>query len=287
MNRYEHLTNYHSHSLFCDGRADMETFVRFAISNHFSAYGFSSHAPLPFPTAWTMSWDSWDDYYATFVRLRNDYSNLIELYLGLEIDYLNKDSNPASTCYQELPLDYRIGSVHLLYNKRNELVDIDASPEKFHAIIDTEFSGELDNVVSNYYESELEMMRLGGFDILGHADKVHFNSECYRKGFREEKWYVDLVHDFWNTVAHTNYLVEVNTKAYPSHHVFYPDERYFPLLKSLGIPLVVNSDAHYPDLVNGGRMEALEALKRAGISEVWELHDHHWQAVPLSRNIAV
>ena len=42
------LTNYHSHSLYCDGRAGMEDFVRFALSEGFTSYGFSSHAPLPF-----------------------------------------------------------------------------------------------------------------------------------------------------------------------------------------------------------------------------------------------
>ena len=48
MGRNGNLTNYHSHSLYCDGRAGMEDFVRFAISEGFTSYGFSSHAPLPF-----------------------------------------------------------------------------------------------------------------------------------------------------------------------------------------------------------------------------------------------
>mgnify|MGYP002240907403 CR=1 FL=1 len=42
------LTNYHSHCLYCDGRANMEDFIRFAISEGFTSYGISSHAPLPF-----------------------------------------------------------------------------------------------------------------------------------------------------------------------------------------------------------------------------------------------
>ena len=60
----EGRSNYHSHSLYCDGRAGMEDFVRFALSSGFTSYGFSSHAPLPFPTAWTMEWDRMDDYLA-------------------------------------------------------------------------------------------------------------------------------------------------------------------------------------------------------------------------------
>ena len=37
---------------------------------------------------------------------------------GLEIDYLNEASNPSIARFRELPLDYRIGSVHLLYNDK-------------------------------------------------------------------------------------------------------------------------------------------------------------------------
>ena len=31
------LTNYHSHCLYCDGRANMEDFIRFAISEGFTS----------------------------------------------------------------------------------------------------------------------------------------------------------------------------------------------------------------------------------------------------------
>lgn len=68
------LTNYHSHSLYCDGRAGMEDFVRFALSEGFTSYGFSSHAPLPFSTAWTMEWDIMDDYLSEFHRLKEKYA---------------------------------------------------------------------------------------------------------------------------------------------------------------------------------------------------------------------
>ena len=38
------LTNYHSHSLYCDGRAGMEDFVRFALSY---ASGMNDHVTKP------------------------------------------------------------------------------------------------------------------------------------------------------------------------------------------------------------------------------------------------
>lgn len=106
------LTNYHSHCLYCDGRADMDAFIRFAIAEGFTSYGISSHAPLPFPTAWTMEWDQMEDYLAEFRRVKEKYAGKIEFYSGLEIDYLNEESNPSIARFRELPLDYRIGSVH-------------------------------------------------------------------------------------------------------------------------------------------------------------------------------
>ena len=36
------LTNYHSHSNFCDGKAPLEDFVKSAIAAGFTAYGVSS-----------------------------------------------------------------------------------------------------------------------------------------------------------------------------------------------------------------------------------------------------
>ncbi len=275
------LTNYHSHCLYCDGRASMEEFVRFAISEGFSAYGFSSHAPLPFPTAWTMEWDCVDDYLAEFHRLKVKYARDIELYIGLEIDYLNEDSNPASIRLGNIPLDYRIGSVHLLYNDVGEVVDVDVPAEKFHAIVDEQFHGDLVRVVRLYYSRLMRMMELGGFEILGHADKIHYNAQCYRPNLLHEPWYEKLVNDYMNLVVEKNYMLEINTKAYQKLGTFYPNERYFSTLRKRRIKVLVNSDAHYPDCINNGRPQALSALRESGYDTVMELHHGLWESTPI------
>ena len=188
-NRTGNLTNYHSHSLYCDGRANMEDFIRFALSEGFTSYGFSSHAPLPFSTAWTMEWDAMDDYLAEFHRLKAKYAGQIELYIGLEIDYLNEESNPSVVRFRELPLDYRIGSVHLLYDDKGEIVDVDVTADKFRRLVDKHFNGDLVRVVHLYYDRLMRMVELGGFDIVGHADKMHYNASAYHPGLLDEPWY--------------------------------------------------------------------------------------------------
>ena len=36
--------------------------------------------------------------------------------------------------------------------------------------------------------------------------------------------------------------------------------KYFGMLKPFNAPIVVNSDAHYPTLLNSGRLEAIKLL---------------------------
>ena len=244
MNRRTgNLTNYHSHCLYCDGRANMEDFVRFALSEGFTSYGFSSHAPLPFSTAWTMEWDLMDDYLSEFRRLKAKYAGRIELYIGL---------------------------------------DIDVPADKFRDIVDWDFGGDLVRVVHLYYERLLKMVGLGGFDIVGHADKMHYNASCYRPGLLDEPWYDDLVRAYFTEIARRGYQVEINTKAYHDLGTFFPNERYFSYLYGLGVKVQVNSDSHYPERINNGRPEALQALKKAGYTSVMELHGGEWKEAPIS-----
>ncbi len=275
------LTNYHSHCLYCDGRASMDEFIRFAVSEGFTSYGISSHAPLPFATAWTMERDCMDDYLAEFRRLKEKYADQIELVIGLEIDYLNEESHPGIPYFQKLPLDYRIGSVHMLYNPEGTIVDIDTSADVYRGLVNTHFEGDLDSVIRLYYSRLRRMVELGGFDIVGHADKMHYNASLYRPGLLDESWYDLLVSDYFAEIARRQYIVEINTKAYHTLGTFYPNERYFPLFKELGIRVQVNSDAHYPERINSGRPEALAALKTAGFDSVIEWHQGGWVEVSI------
>jgi len=275
------LTNYHSHCSFCDGRAPFEEFVKEAITQGFYSYGVSSHAPLPFPTQWTMEWEQMEAYLDEFNNLRQKYADEIELYVGLEIDYLNEESNPSVARFTELPLDYRIGSVHLLYDAAGEVVDIDCSPAVFKERVDRHFNGDVLRVVRMYFDRLFRMVELGGFDILGHADKMHYNASCYHPGLLDEPWYEALMKDYFSLVASRGYLVEINTKAYDSLGTFYPNSRYWELMKEYQIKILVNSDAHYPERINAGRMEALRLLQAKGFAAVAELHQGSWREVPI------
>ena len=87
--------------------------------------------------------------------------------------------------------------------------------------------------------------------------------------------------EYFEDIAARGYQVEINTKSYYDLGTFYPNGRYFPLLRSLGIRVQVNSDSHYPERINSGRPEALRALKQAGYGTVMEMYNGVWQEMPI------
>lgn len=52
-------------------------------------------------------------------------------------------------------------------------------------------------------------------------------------------------------------MVEVNTKNWTKKKELYPRVEYLSRMRKMNIPVMVNSDCHYPDLVNDGRKEVL------------------------------
>lgn len=277
----KNLTNYHSHSTFCDGRAPMEDFVREALREGFTAYGFSAHAPLPFPARWTMEATAMGEYLAEIDRLKTKYAGRIELYAGLEIDYLDERHNPASEQFARLPLDFRIGSVHLLRGDDGGWVDIDTPAELFAENLATRLGGDLQRVLLRYYDKLMRMVRTGGFEILGHADKLSMTAERLQPGITAQSWYRELLRAYLELAAAQGLMVEINTKAYEQHGRFFPDAGLFAWLRELGIGVLVNSDAHRLERINSGRRAALAALLEAGIDTVMELRGGLWQPTPI------
>lgn len=275
------LTNYHSHCTFCDGRADAETFILEAIRQGFHSYGVSSHAPLPFSTHWSMEMADINDYIREIEELKHKYASQIEIYTGLEIDYLTESHNPSIPFFRNLPLDYRIGSVHLLEDPEGNLADLDVSSEKFKIKIAERFDNDLRGVVTGYFDKLMRMLEAGGIDIVGHADKISMNASFCDPSVTRQSWYLDKIRDYFELIAAKGVMMEVNTKAFVTRNFFFPNKEHFSLIRELNIPLMVNSDSHYPEKINEGRTEALSALKEAGIDTVCELIGGKWEQRPI------
>ena len=282
VNKSTNLTNYHSHSLFCDGKANAESFIIEAINSGFYSYGISSHAPLPFDTKWTMQMKQLEAYVKEINDLKLKYKDQIEIYLGMEIDYLSSEHNPSSPLFKNLPLDYSIGSVHLIDDDNGEITDVDVKPEIFAEFVKDRFNNDLKKLINRYFDKKILMIETGGFNILGHADKISMNASFVDPDVTSARWYVDRVNDYLHFIADKKQIIEINTKAFISKGFLFPNIQHFRLIRDLKIPVMVNSDSHYTNLINSGRPEALKALKEIGIDEVIEIRDGKFEAVPIS-----
>ncbi len=258
----ERQYNFHSHTQFCDGLASMADMAAAAFEQGLKLYGFSPHSPLRIPSPCNMDCADVEPYLQECDRLRNLYAPQgLQIFAGMEIDYLDQDWGPHIGYFKDMPLQFRIGSVHFIPNQSGEFVDIDGRYESFRRKMADHFHGDIDYVVQTFFDQSMAMVAAGGFDIIGHLDKVGHNASLYAPGIEQGSHYSSLVRDLIHAVAKTGLIAEVNTKAYKTAGRMFPSAGLIPEMHAAGIAMIVNSDAHAPDRLRAGREEAFHILE--------------------------
>ena len=229
--------------------------------------------------------DDIPEYLTEIERLKKKYNDRLEIYVGLEIDFLDKSYNASIPYICNLPLDYRIGSIHFLPIAQplaeENMVCIDGSFREYQKSVDTYYDGDIRKLVAHYFSSTQQMIEAGGIDIVGHMDKIYMNGHKCEGFDLQADWYQKPLNDCLHLIAEKGLMVEVNTKNLVKKQEVYPHTDYLHRLRELNIPVMVNSDCHYPDLVNDGRAEAFELLKKNGFKSTRELIGGQWQDVPI------
>jgi histidinol-phosphatase (PHP family) len=273
------LTNYHTHTHFCDGAESPVKYCNMAIQKNISVLGFSSHAPLPFPCKWTLPVDRFDEYVASINRLKEDYRSKVEIYCGLEMDYIPALWNTIKSLYDISRLDYLIGSIHFV----DEYPDgtpwtIDGSNEEFRKGFREVFHNDSHAVIRKYFQYTREMIDVMQPKIIGHIDKIKMqhNGDCLVP--ETDLVYRDELIKTLEKIATSGNIVEINTRGvYRRNETdFYPSFWVIQEMAQLKIPVMVNSDAHQPDELTKLFEAAFAQLKRAGYREVMMLHNGEW-----------
>ena len=275
------FTNYHTHTSFCDGKGEPEDYVLEAIKCGLKAIGFSSHAPLPYKNNWTLQENRVDEYCNIIQSLKVKYQRLIQIYLGLEIDYISEFAGNGFSKFEELNLDYTIGSVHIGGERiAGEFTYIHASEEDFLKILDNCFNGNVQKFVCSYFQTVRDMVRSIKPNIIGHLDLIKkFNSED--KYFSEnQEWYKIEVLNTLEVIAKHSAILEVNTSQGVIKE-FYPSTWILKEARKLSIPVMINSDAHSLKAMDAKFPEAIQALKKAGYTAQKILLDQTWRNIEL------
>jgi histidinol-phosphatase (PHP family) len=263
----------------------MEDCVKFAIAKGIKKYGFSSHAPLPFLTMWTMKEDDFFDYNSEFNRIKEKYQDKIELYLGLEVDYIGDYSNVENKFFKGKNLDYIISSIHYVDKIPNgRFWNIDGEFSVFENGVKKIFDGDINAAVNRFFELSKKMIALGSFDIVGHLDKIAHNARAYKEFSITDKHYIQQVEETLFFAKQHNKIVEINTKAFNQQGYTFPQKQHFDFICDQKIPIHVNSDSHYPTNVADSFRPVYKQLKEANIKTMHQLFSGKWQEVPFDEN---
>jgi histidinol-phosphatase (PHP family) len=261
----------HTHSNFCDGHDDIETMIRSAYERGFVSIGLSSHAPITGKTgirsAWHMEDGRLEAYMETVHAARRRWEGRISVFLGLEVDYIRGLIGPADRDIRGLGLDYIIGSVHYVPSPRGTgLFAVDSPPGEFERDIGAVFSGDGETLMETYWDTLEDMIREGGFDILGHADLIKKNNPRQRWFSMEGESYHRRLQRAASAIADTAVTVEANTGGLirGSTPDTYPSLPFLRLLGEKDVPVIITADAHRAESLGGHYEEARRTLLAAG-----------------------
>jgi histidinol-phosphatase (PHP family) len=273
-------SNYHVHCSFCDGEGEPEEYIKQAIDYGFKSIGFSSHAPIPFDNTWAMREGRALDYCSVIRELKAKYQGIIDVYLGMEIDYIPNLTGPSK--FKDLNLDYTIGSVHFVTPKRDgEYLSVDGPEENIITLLREVYDGDIKALVRDYYMLVRNMIETEKPDIVGHFDLVKKNNRGSQYFNEDEKWYMDEVLNTLECAAKSGIMIEINTGGITRGYmdVPYPSPWILKECRKLDIPVMLNSDAHAPGTINSWFENAVQVMKDAGYSEQKVLLNNHWEKV--------
>lgn len=278
--------NYHSHCNYCDGKGTMEQYAEEAAKKGFVAYGYSSHAPLPFDNSWSMKVSDLDAYMSHVEQLKETWKGKMQIYAGLEVDFIPGKIGPNSGFLRNIGLDYTIGSIHFIDAfEDGKPWEIDGLHTVFRDGLEKIFHHDIEKVIQRYFELTRQMLLEDCPDVLGHLDKIKIQNP-YEKYYSEEApWYRKEIMKTLETAKETGLIVEVNTRGvYKKVAALYPSPWVLALMKEMDIPVMLNSDSHHTREIDGAFEAAAQTLLDVGYKKLHVLYDNKWQAFSFTKN---
>lgn len=253
--------DFHVHTTFCDGASRAEETVLSAIARGFCAIGFSSHAPMPFPTSWAMRAEETASYRAEIAALKEKYRDQIAIFCGVEQDYFCETPTDI--------YDYAIGAVHCIPKGGDDL-PVDDSPQTTRHNLDTYYHGDFSAYAEDYFALVTDFVKRGGMDLVGHFDLITKFCERgigydptdarYRAAWKRAA----------DAILEAGIPFEINTGAISRGYRVtpYPSEEILRYFAERGGKAVLTSDSHRADTIGAYFDRAAMLAEKTGITLV-------------------
>ena len=276
--------NFHTHSLYCDGKASIEDNIEAAISKGLIAVGFSSHAPVPFSNNYSLDFDQLQNYLSKLDELKRKYEDQINVYKSLEIDFIPNVTFPFEA-FRKQGLDYTIGGVHLVQHPNSkELWFIDGGKQEvYDEGLEKIFGNDIRKGVTAFFEQSMLMVKQEKPDIIAHLDKIKMHNKG-RYFSENDLWYQSLVLDLFQIIKESGTIIELNTRGLYKGRFndWFPSQRWIKTIRDLNIPLTISSDAHQPEELDQYFDATCKMLIENDVNEIVIFSENQWQHKTLS-----
>lgn len=229
--------NFHTHTKRCKHAIGEDIdYINIAIKNNLDILGFSDHGPYPDNSfSLRMNFNELENYKSRIENLSIKFKNIIDIKIGLEIEYLSSYDFYYNYLKNELKFDYLALGQHLFLNSDNELKNT------------YNLSSTKDYI--DYAESICLGIKSGYFNFIAHPDLIFINDFSWDENCEKA---CDLI---INTAKQFDFILEFNAnglrrglrnycdgKRYP-----YPYEKFWTKVALAGVKTIINSDCHSPN----------------------------------------
>ena len=228
-------SNWHTHTRRCGhAKGTDEEYVRSAIKAGIKKLGFSDHSPYPniYSDGYRMYYEDLPDYIESIKHLKEKYKDQIELYIGLEIDYVED--------YLDTLIQYRKDFDYLILGQHGFHIDDETS----YSINNKEKLNTSCDIVEKACEKGL-------IDCIAHPDV------CMWSYPRIDEHAIEAARRIAEVAYKHNIPVEANCgsgvlrnkKTYEDGERYaYPTEAFFKEFAKKGNEVIIGLDIHNPEL---------------------------------------
>lgn len=261
------LTNYHTHTTFCDGKNTVEELVLYAIEQGFDAIGLSGHGTTPYDMRYCMK--DMQGYIKEVRRVQEKYKGKIQVYLGVEED--------SYALVNRAEFDYIIGSSHYTVIGGKHY-PFDSNYDYFCEALDA-FSNDLTKFAEWYFTAFCHYLQFRKPDLIGHFDLVTKFDETQINRFLCDENYWKMAEQFTLKALQCGSIFEVNTglMARGYRYAPCPHERLLSIIAKNGGRVALSSDAHSKDKICSHFNETRLLLRDIGFDCVYALYDGEWK----------
>ena len=230
------FSNFHTHTVFCDGADSPEELVLEALRLGCPEIGFSGHSPLEEDTG-SMTAQKVLDYCAEIRRLQKRYAGRIRILLGVELDIFSH--------IDLSPFDYVIGAVHYV-EKDGILCAVDDGRDNLIQTVDNVYGGDFYACAEAYYELVGSLYERTHCDVIAHFDLITKYNEGNVLYDPEHPRYLAAAERALDRLINCPVLLEVNTGAMARGYrsAPYPAPRFLQRWLDAGKELIFASDCH-------------------------------------------